>query len=145
MREPETADKSLELSVIVEDRDDLLSLPLANSTVILEEPVTVPKMKCEEKPENINGVSITHKITVNEKKSKAEIENDLTFTKLWDNLQISHFMVEEDSGTFNVEVTIERGDFPDDLNVSLAASFLESLQWPPGYSVISVEPLRYLT
>ena len=53
-------------------------------------------------------------------------------------------MVEEDSGTFNVEVTIERGDFPDDLNVSLAASFLESLQWPPGYSVISVDPLRYL-
>ena len=58
----------LELSVIVEATDDL-SLALAHSTVILEEPVTVPKMKWEEKTENINGVSITHKITVNEKKS----------------------------------------------------------------------------
>ena len=144
MREHETADKSLELSVIVEDRDDL-SPPLANSTINLEEPVTVSKVNCDEEAENITGVSITHKITANEMKSKEEIENDLTFTKLWDNLQISHFMVEEDSGTFSVEVTIEREDFPEDLNVSLAASFLKSLKWPLGYSVISVEPLRYLT
>ena len=48
--------------------------------------MTVPKVKCDEKPENIKGLSLTHTITVNEKKSKEEIINDLTLTKLWDNL-----------------------------------------------------------
>ena len=46
----------------------------------------MPKVKCDEKQENIIVLSLTHTITVNEKKSKEEIINDLTLTKMWDNL-----------------------------------------------------------
>ena len=98
----------------------------------------------DEESENINGVSITHKISVSEKKHKDAIINDLTYFKPWDDFQISGFTVKEDLGTFSVEVSCERIYYPD-FSVSRATTLLESLPWPPDYTVISSQPPSYLT
>jgi hypothetical protein len=130
VREPETKDKSLELLVAEEGREDQ-SQPLANSTINMEESMTVPNpsnTKCDEKPEAINCVSITHKISVNAKKNIDEIRKELTFFKPWDTRQIRlDFSVEKESEMFSAELTIQREDFLEDFNVSLAASILEYL------------------
>ena len=74
VRDPELTDKSLELVETAEDREEL-SLPLANSTIKMEEAVTK-----REKSESINGVSVPHQISV--KKKIDDIRNDLTYFKL---------------------------------------------------------------
>ena len=56
-----------------------------------------------------------------------------------------NFSVEKESEIFSAELTIQREDFLEDFNVSLAPSILESLPWPPDYSVISSQPLRFLS
>ena len=94
--------------------------------------------------ESINGVSIIYKISVSEKKNKDEIINDLTYFEPWDNFQISCFTVKEDLGIFSLEVTCER-KYYQDFSVSRAGTLLESLPWPPDYTVISSQPLSYLT
>ena len=118
VHEPEPKDKSLELVVTVEDRDEL-SLPLANSTLNMEETVTEP-MKCNEKSETVIGVSVTHKISV---KKRVEITNDLSYFKLCDNRDISYFMVEEEElGSFSVEVSCLKKEYLKDFTFSRAAN-----------------------
>ena len=86
-------EQSLQMLETAEERDELL-LPLANSTINMGEPVTEPinsRMKCDEKSENIKGVLVTHKVSV--KKKIDDIKNYLTYFELWENFEISHFMV----------------------------------------------------
>ena len=88
-------------------------------------------------------MSVTHKISVNEKKNIDEIINELTDFELWDN--VHGFTVKEDSDIFSVEVNCEKKYYKGDFTVSRAASSLKSLPWPPDYTVISSQAPSYLT
>ena len=61
----------------------------------------------EVESDTIYGVSVTHEISVNEKKTRDEMINDLTHFELWDKLCLmGNFMVKEvELGIFSVEVT----------------------------------------
>ena len=56
------------------------------------------------------------------KKTIKDIENDLSYTSLWDNVTISHFMVEEGLDNFNVRVKCSHEDYPDDFNFACMVS-----------------------
>ena len=88
-----------------------------------------------EELEEINCVSYTYKVKLTDKKTIKDIENYLTYTSLWDNIKIYHFMVEEEVDIFSVEVMCSHEDYPDDFNVAWMVSQLQSLPWPQGYSV----------
>ena len=60
----------------------------------------------DEETECINFVSVTYKISINEKKNIGEIINELTDFELWDN--VHGFTVKDDSDIFSVEVTCEK-------------------------------------
>ena len=96
----------------------------------------VDGMYDEEDLEEINCVSYTYQVKVTENKTIKNIENDLTYTTLWDNIKISHFMVEEESDNFSVKVTCSQEDYPDDFNDAWMVNQLQSLPWPQGYSII---------
>ena len=97
----------------------------------------------DEELDSINCVSVTHKISVNEKKNSDEVIKDLTYFELWDN--VHGFDVKEDAGIFSVEVTCEKKYYEGDFTVSQVASSLMSLPWPPDYTVISSQAPSYLT
>ena len=97
----------------------------------------------DEEIDSINYVSVTHKVSVNEKKNSDEVIKDLTYFELWDN--VHGFDVKEDAGIFSVEVTCEKKYYEGDFTVSRAASSLTSLPWPPDYTVISSQAPSYLT
>ena len=101
----------------------------------------------EVKSDTIYGVSVTHKISVNEKKTRDEMKNYLTHFELWDKLCLmGNFMVKEvELDIFSVEVNCLEKEYPEDFTGSQAANFLTSLPWPPDYSVISSQPPSYLT
>ena len=79
------------------------------------------------------------------KKTAKEVEKELTHTNTRDDINLSQFAVKGDIGHICVKVDCLRRDYPEDFTVSWAASILKSLPWPKGYSVISSQPLRYLT
>ena len=95
--------------------------------------------------DDINMVSKAVKISVKEKKTVKEVEKDLWDTELkgWD--KISGFDVEEEMGNFIVTVSCIRRDNPEEFTVARTVSLLKSLPWPQDYSVISSQPLSYLT
>ena len=89
-------------------------------------------------------MSIIYHISVKGKKTVKELEKELTYTTVWDDINLSQFAVKEDMDHFSVKVDCLRRDYPEDFTVAWAAGVLKSLPWPKGISVISSEPLRYL-
>ena len=95
--------------------------------------------------DDINIVSIIYSISVKGKKTGKEVEKELTHTTVWDDVNLSQFAVKEDMDHFSVKVDCIRRDYPEEFTAAWAASTLKSLPWPKGYSVISSQPLKYLT
>ena len=92
-----------------------------------------------------NVVSIIYKIYVKGKKTVKEVEKELTYTIVWDDINLSQVAVKEDMDHFSLKVECLRRDYPEDFTVSWAAGVLKSLPWPKGFLVISSQPLRHLT
>ena len=96
----------------------------------------------------VKKVSKTFKITVKDSPEEG-IDNELEM--FWESISINAFRVKPEPKTWlqklssnNFSVEISCWEFSKDFTATSAASLLESLPWPDGFSVTSSEPTTYL-
>ena len=87
----------------------------------------------------VKKVSKIYKITV---KDSLQERIDEELEMFWERTSINEFSVKADHKNFYVEV--DCWDFKKDFTAYSAASLLESLPWPDGFSVTSSKPTTYL-